>query len=151
MNKNIIWIVLVIVVGAGAFFGGMKYQQSKRTTQFRGVNGVPGTVQGGAQGQRQGGQGAGNRMGFQPVNGDIINSDAQSITVKLADGSSKIVILSDKTVINKASTATKADLTTGQKVAVFGATNTDGSVTAQSIQLNPIVREIPTLTPTPTK
>jgi len=142
MKKNIIWAILIIVVGAGAFFGGIKYQQSKRTTQSAGFNGAQGRV----AGQRQG---IGNRAAFQPVNGDIVSSDALSITVKLADGSSKIVILSDKTLINKASTATKADLTTGQKVAVFGTTNSDGSVTAQSIQLNPIMREIPT--PKPTK
>lgn len=144
MKNNIVWIILIVVVGAGAFFGGMKYQQSKRTSQFAGANGI----QGRAQGQRQG---VGNRIGFQPVNGDIISSDAQSITVKLADGSSKIVLFSDKTQINKAAIATKTDLVTGEKVAVFGTNNTDGSVTAQSIQLNPIARDMPVLTPTPTK
>lgn len=144
MNKNIIWIILVVVIGVGGFFGGMKYQQSKRTTQFGGLNG--GQIrQGQGQGQKQG---PGYRA-FQPVNGDIVSSDAQSITVKLADGSSKIVLFSGTTQINKAATATKDDLKVGEKVAVFGITNPDGSVSAQSIQLNPIIREIPS--PQPTK
>lgn len=58
----------------------------------------------------------------------------------LKRGSSKIVVLSDKTLINKAEQATKSDLKTGEKVAVFGSSNSNGSVTAQSIQLNPMFR-----------
>lgn len=46
----------------------------------------------------------------------------------------------DTLTINKATTATKSDLKTGEKVAVFGTPNSDGSVTAQSIQLNPMFR-----------
>lgn len=82
----------------------------------------------------------GARQGFRPVAGEIISSDTTSATVKLADGSTKIVILTDKTSINKAETATKEDLKTGQAVAVFGNENADGTVTAQSVQLNPQFR-----------
>lgn len=123
--------ILVVIVGGGAFFAGMKYQQSKQPAFLRQLGGV--------QGQRTGT--GGNRMGFRPVNGEIISSDDKSITVKLQDGSSKIVLLSDKTQINKAAEATKEDLKTGEKVAVFGTENSDGTVTAQNIQLNPEFRE----------
>jgi len=128
-NTAIITVLLLIIVGGGAFFGGMKYQQSKRPSSTRQFGNVQGTK--GSQGSRQ---------DFRPVNGEIIGSDDKSITVKLQDGSSKIVLLSDKTEINKAATATKEDLKTGEKVAVFGTENSDGSVTAQNIQLNPITR-----------
>lgn len=114
------------------FFGGMKYQQTKLpsfTRQF-------GNIQ-----DRRVGVG-GNRAGFRPVNGEIISADNKSITVRLQDGSSKIVLFSDKTTINQAVEATKDDLKNGGKVAVFGTENSDGSVTAQNIQLNPIVRSI---------
>lgn len=124
--------ILVVIVGGGAFFAGMKYQQSKQPT-------FPRQFDGGVQGQRTGA--GGNRMGFRPVNGEIISSDDKSITVKLQDGSSKIVLLSDTTQINKAAEATKEDLKTGEKVAVFGTENSDGTVTAQNIQLNPEFRE----------
>jgi len=123
--------ILVVLVGAGAFFGGMKYQQSKQPAFLRQMGGV--------QGQRTGT--GGNRMGFRPVNGEIISSDDKSITVKLQDGSSKIVLFSDSTEINKAAEATKEDLKAGEKVAVFGQENSDGTVTAQNIQLNPEFRE----------
>lgn len=126
-NINTIAIILLFVGLGGGFFGGMQYQKSQRQAgQFDRQAGNPG------QGRRFGGNG-----NMRPVAGEILNADDKSITVKMMDGSSKIVLLSDKTQINKATTAVKADLKIGEKVAVFGAENSDGSVTAQSIQLNP--------------
>ena len=78
--------------------------------------------------------------------GEISAQDEKTITVKLQDGSSKIILLSDKTSINKASVGLISDLTVGEKVAVFGTSNADGSVTAQNIQLNPVARN-PNTTP----
>lgn len=133
-NNTIITVLLIVIFAAGAFFGGMKYQQSKQpafTRQF-----------GGGQGIRNG-QGQGTRQGFRPVNGEIISSDEKSITVKMQDGSSRIVLFSDKTEINKAASGTNEDLKVGEKVSVFGTDNTDGSVTAQNIQLNPQFRSGP--------
>jgi len=131
----IIAIILIFVAGAGGFFVGMKYQQGKQPAFSRQF--------GNGQGTRTGGQlqGSSNRMGFRPVPGEIISSDDKSITVKLQDGSSKIILFSDKTEINKAANATKEDLKVGEKVAVFGQENSDGSVTAQNIQLNPSFRD----------
>jgi hypothetical protein len=142
-NKNlIISAVLIVLVAAGAFYGGMRYQLSKTPSFARQFNGRGNTARGGAVPN-------GARQGFSPVNGEIISSDSNSITVKMADGSSKIVILTDSTDINKADTATKSDLTTGAKVAVFGTNNSDGSVTAQSIQINPAFGLNNNTTPTP--
>ncbi|MDP2860713.1 MAG: DUF5666 domain-containing protein [bacterium] len=70
-----------------------------------------------------------------PVSGEIIGRDDKSITVKLQDGTSRIVMFSDNTPINKASEGTKEDLKVGEKVTVFGTENSDKSVTAQNIQL----------------
>lgn len=136
-NTYLISAVVAVIVGAMAFYGGMKYQQSQRI-QFQGMAGE----RNGFGGQKQGvDQGGGNRMqGFRPVNGEIINADETSITVKLEDGSSKIILLSETTKVNKAEAAEKSDLKTGEKVAVFGTENSDGSVTAQRVQLNPELR-----------
>lgn len=145
MNKTIIiTIVVAVVVGAGAFYGGMKYQQSKQSASIRQF----------AAGQFGGGQGfragaGGNRANLQAVMGQIITSANNSITVKLQDGSSKIVLLSSNTVINKAEQATAADLVVGTTVRITGQTNSDGSVTASNIQLNPMVRASPSPSPTP--
>lgn len=146
MTNWAITLVIAAVVGAAGFYGGIKYQQ---TRPFNGQSMMGGTAQFGARGQggrtqSQGGVNGpmGGRGGaaFRPVNGEVISVDDKSITVKLQDGSSKIIFLSDATQINKADQASKSDLSTGTKVAVFGQTNSDGSVTAQNIQINPVMR-----------
>lgn len=142
MNKNVlVMVVLVIIVGAIAFFGGMKYQQSKQPQRGSFMTG-----QGG-----QGAQGAANRQragaanqNFRPVSGEIISKDDKSITVKQTDGSNRIVIYSQSTEFLKSAAGTVEDLKTGDKVMVVGTSNTDGSVTAQNVQINPPVRNIPT-------
>jgi len=133
MNKSIVWIVLIVILGAGAFFGGIKYQQGQQSS----IRQFGGNFTGGQGSSRLGGRARTGADGGQ-IMGEILNQDAGSITVKLQDGSSKIVILSDKTSINKATTGSKLDLTMGERVVVFGTTNTDGSVTAQMIQINPL-------------
>jgi hypothetical protein len=139
-NSLVTTIVVAALVGAGAFYAGMKYQETKQPSFARGgANGL--TVrngQGGATGP--GGANARGRFGGGQILGDILSQDATSITVKLQDGSSKIVLFNDKTTVNKAEAATTADLKSGEKVAVFGQANNDGSVTATNIQLNPIQR-----------
>jgi len=141
MKNNMIVIVVIVslVVGAGGFFAGMKYQQSKNPA------GRFGNLQGARNGQF--GQRA---QGLRPVNGEIISSDDKSITVKLQDGSSKIVFLTDTTTFSKSEEGSKGDLKTGEKVAVFGTENSDGSVTAQNVQLNPQLRVFTGSTPSGT-
>lgn len=137
MNKNIIIIAILVALISGGIgiFGGMKIQEKRTQNNFS---------------QRMGnfnrngqnlptGQGQNRSMGGRPINGEIISQDDNGITVKLTDGSSKIIILSDKTVISKTSDGTKDDLTTGTKVLVSGQSNSDGSVTAQNIQINPLI------------
>lgn len=120
-KQTTIIAIITLVTAVVAFVGGMKYQESK-TPQFG--RGNP----------------TGLRMGVKSVSGEIVSQDEQSVTVKMPDGSSKIVLLSETTSINKASEATRTDLTVGEKVAVFGKENSDGSVTAENIQINPIFR-----------
>jgi hypothetical protein len=140
---NLTVVILVAVAASAlAFFGGMKYQQSQTQRAFGLQNGGAGTFgfagrmggQTGAGGMMNGGQRTGR---MRPVMGSVVKSDTTSITVQLADGSTKVVLYGASTQINKAQAATKADLTAGQKVAIFGNTNADGSVTAQMVQLNP--------------
>ncbi len=148
-NPMIMTIIVAIVVGCAAFFGGMQYQKSQTSGpmqgQFRGPNG------GGPQGGFQGG--SGNRQGMTPVSGEIISQDDTSITVKMQDGSSKIVILSDDTNINKSSEGSKTDLKTGETVTAFGTSNSDGSITAQNVSIggNMMFRGGPGGNPQPTQ
>lgn len=118
----------MLILGGGAgFFAGMKYQQSRQSAFLRNLTNQ----------QRQTRGQLASRSEFRPVNGEIISVDEKSITVRLADGSSKIVFLSENTQINKAEKTSREDLKVGEKVVVFGTENADGSLTAQNIQLNP--------------
>ena len=132
LNKNLLIIGLVsLLIGGGVgFFGGMQYQKGQaasQRSQFAGNfgNGANGT------GRRFGGNGA-NGMA---VRGQIISSDSNSITIKMNDGSTKIVVLGSSTTIAKTTTGSSNDLTNGANVIIFGTTNSDGSVTAQNIQI----------------
>lgn len=139
-SKNlIITIIVIVVVASSAFYGGMMYQKSQvasRAAQF--TQGAE--VAGGRFGSRAGGA-RGGRGGFGgAVMGDVLSVDADSITVKLMDGSSKIVNLASTTTYSKSLTGSKTDLAAGIKVAVFGTSNSDGSVTAQNVSINPMIR-----------
>jgi ribosomal protein S1 len=98
---------------------------------------------------RANGDNAGNRMMFgRGVVGEVTAIDDKSMTVKMPDGSSKIVILSESAKYNQSTEAKKADVKVGTNVMVSGKDNTDGSITAESINLNPQFRN---QTSTPTK
>lgn len=126
MNKfYVMTIILVAVFTAGGFAGGMKYEQSKVSKSVNRVN----------QQNRFGGIG-----NMRPVNGQILSVDDKSFTVKLADGSSKIVLFSPTTTFNKTSAGASTDLKMGDNVAAFGTENSDGSMTSASVQLNPVFR-----------
>lgn len=134
MTKNnvIITIVVAIIVGTLGFFGGMKYGQSKQ----------PGRGQMGQKGQtfQQNGQNGGtmrSNSGSQFISGEVLNKDNKSFTIKLQNGSSKIILYSDSTNISKSATGTLDDILTGRQISVTGSTNSDGSLTAQAIQVRP--------------
>lgn len=140
MKNNVIVISLIAALVGGGIgaFGGIKYQQSKsnvaNTGNFAGrPNGL---------GNRRGGQNGQGRFenGGRMVTGEILSLDDKSLTVKLQDGSSKLVLIPTSVTISKTDTASKADLKTGNRIGVFGTDNSDGSVTAQNIQLNPMFR-----------
>lgn len=127
-NTLFITIIVAVVVGAAAFFGGILYQKSQAST-------TSGQFGQGGNGQ---GRGAGRRNGGATI-GQVVGEDANSITVQLQDGSSKIINISSSTTFNKTAPAAKSDVQTGTRVAAFGTPNSDGSITAQSIQINPMM------------
>ena len=148
MKKEILYpVITAVVVGALAFFGGMKYQQMQRGNFRSGGQGGNFIMQGG---RTDGPVGTGGQrgMGSRPTIGEIISADDKSITVKMDDGSSKIVLISDTTTINKTDPGAKTDLTVGTKVGVFG-TDNNGTVTAQNIQINPMQMRFNNSSPNP--
>jgi len=133
MNKNLIIVsVLVIIALGGGFFAGMQYEKSKAPS-------LPGgAFMMGGNGQMRGRFGGGqNRAGFAPVRGQVLSIDSTGMTVKLSDGSSKIVVVAPSTLFVKSSSASASDVKSGDTVVVVGTQNSDGSVTAQNVQINP--------------
>jgi hypothetical protein len=142
MKKTALYIVLALVIGGAAFYGGMKYaggsnlqantfgQGTRNFSAMRsGTQQSEGMIAGSFQGLRA--------QGGDMLNGEILSADDQSLTVKLRDGGSKIVFFSDLTEITKSVEGGVADLVEGKTVMVSGTTNSDGSVTAKVIQLRP--------------
>jgi len=133
MNKKttIILVIAAVIVGVVIFIGGMKYGQSKVAFPGNGQNsfqqGNIGANFGGAKGTMKGSENL--------VSGEIISKDDKSITVKLNNSGSKIVFLSQSTQVQKTASGTIDDLVTGEQVVVTGITNSDGSITAQSVQV----------------
>jgi hypothetical protein len=139
--KKILPIILVILVvaiifGVGGFYGGMKYAQSKTSSgNPSGQNFQNLTPEQRQQlSQNRAGRG-GNGANF--LSGEVISKDQQSLTIKMPDGSSKIVFYSDSTEVGKFVNGTPNDLEVGKTVTVNGAANQDGSIAAQSIQIRP--------------
>lgn len=151
-NKNIVTSVIFCVVIAGiSFWGGMKYTASKSTTNKmtnRGVQNSSFNQNGGARGQGiKGGAGGGmNNGGF--ISGEILSIDATSMTVKLRDGGSKIVLFSPVSKVEKTVDGTTADVVVGKNVVITGTANPDGSVSATSIQMKPVFPIVPVQTKT---
>jgi len=133
-RKQIITIAIVVVLVAGlSFWGGMKFGRSgssARGGQFAGM---------------RSGQSAGKniRLGGGLIAGEILSKDDKSLTVKTSDGSTKIIFYAPSTRVEKTIDGTSADLVAGKSVSVVGISNTDGSVTAKSVQL----RTVPVIPP----
>jgi hypothetical protein len=150
--KPTVVVAIAIVVGAGGFFGGITYQKSKQATFRAGTFGTGNMMfRGGNNGQLQGNgqaiQRRGGMMGGGMIFGEIASIDATSMTIKTVDGGSKIVIFGSGTTYKKTVDGSFADIKQGDTVSVAGTTNSDGSVTATTVQLNPGFRI--GITPTP--
>lgn len=134
----------IIIIGSAAlliaiaFFGGLSYgknfagSKNPASDQFFVRNSNGQFPNGGAMRNQPG--------GF--IGGEVISIDDKSFAVKLRDGSSKLIFLSGATEILKFATGTVSDIRVGEQVTVSGSANSDGSITAQSVQLRPQIMKI---------
>ena len=127
MTKIIAGIIGLVIAAGGGFYGGILYAKGQAPArgqfmsgQFTGPNGARRAQSGG---------------GF--AAGEIITRDATSVTIKMQDGSTKIVLVSPSTQVTKSASGTLDDLSQGTNVVVTGTGNSDGSVTAESVQIRP--------------
>ncbi len=93
-------------------------------------------------GQRQGATGNFRGTSGGMATGEIIAKDDKSITIKLGDGGSKIVFYSASTQLQEMASTTLDNLVVGKQVVASGTANSDGSITAKSIQLRQDVQSV---------
>jgi len=132
MSKKIavaVYVLSAIILAGGGFFGGVTYQKGKSPVFGNGnrltAMGTPpsGTV------NRNG------RPGGSDNSGEITAKDDKSITIKLSTGSTKIIYYSDSTKVLKSEDGSKDDLSIGATISAMGTSNSDGSVSAENIQI----------------
>lgn len=125
-QKIIAIVVVAIIIGGALFYAGTLYAKSNKSG---GRNNVPSFANvAGARVAKTNGN---------LVNGKILSKDDKSITVKLRDGGSKIIFLTATTPITKTVDGAISDLVVGQQIMATGTTNSDGSISAQSVQIRP--------------
>jgi hypothetical protein len=136
-NKKAVCIIIAAAMILVYVSYSAGYQKGKKITFSQG----PGSGFSGANSMRNRGAGI--------INGDVTSKDETSMTVRGRDGSSKIVLYSGTTQIMKSTTGTSSDVAVGTQVMIQGKTNSDGSITAQSIQIRPEMPKItqPSTTP----
>lgn len=111
------------------FYGGIQYQKSQRVALGRGQ--FPAGFN-----QREGS----SQRGLRPSSGEITKIDDTSLTLKTTDGSSKIIIFSDSTRVNKSSEGSMADLKVGESITVMGSEDTNGTITAEILSVGNMFR-----------
>lgn len=132
-NQMVIGAVAGLVLLGASFWGGMSYARGHMArgnfSQF-GQGGMGGQFAGRVAGSARG-------MAGGITAGEIIAKDSTSVTVKMADGSTRIVLVSGSTAVTKQVPGSADDLSIGAQVAVTGTANSDGSMTASAVQIRP--------------
>jgi|GEM_PF-270289 len=156
MKRNlgiVVGIVLLAVVAGGSFYGGMVYGQGQAQPAGAGAapvdmgqGGIPPAGAGGAppdmgQGgippagpdQQGSGQGAGGQGGM--LSGQIQEIDTDVLKITDSSGKQIQVRVTDTTLVEKQASVTLTDLQQGETVVVSGSQESDGSITARSVQV----------------
>jgi len=139
----IITLVIAVVVGGAGFWGGMTYAQGQATSARAAFAGGAGFTGRGGAGGTTGRAGFGGASGGATF-GTILSINPTSISIQLpaststsAATGSKIVLYDSSTQIQELQSVAASSLSVGQSVTVTGTANSDGSVTASSIQVRP--------------
>ena len=135
MNKKLLIIsaVVCLAVAALAFYSGMQYGKNIKS-DLRGLGGQFQQRAGSSTGMPKAAGGL-EQGGFS--SGEIISKDGNLLTIKLKDGGTALVLLSESTTVNKYAAGTLEDLAVGKQIMVSGDKNSDGSISAKSVQLQP--------------
>ena len=121
-KKNIAFIVIAFVIGGSIGYVAHPAPAAAPASNMARAN---------FTGMRGGAQGG----GF--LTGTVAAQDSGSITLNTRDGSSHVVLITPDTAVSKSVNGTITDIATGVTIQVSGTINSDGSVSANLIQLRP--------------
>ena len=119
---HIVWLVIVVVALGGGYFWGKSDVNSARA-------GFTGAFGSSTRGRAGGGAGGGFTAG------QITQMDSSSITLQLPNGNSEVVFYSSSTPVSEPTIVSVSTLKVGTNVMVGGTSNSDGSLTATTIQV----------------
>lgn len=122
---HIVWLVIAIVALGGGFYWGKASGAASRAAGFAGTYS--------SSTRRAAGGAAGG--GF--TTGQIAQLGSDSLTLQLANGNSQVVFYSTSTPVSEPTMVSADTLKVGTTVMVGGTSNSDGSLTAQTIQVRP--------------
>lgn len=122
---HIVWLVIAIVALGGGFFWGKASGTASRAAGFAGAYS--------SSTRRTAGVAAGGGL----VTGQIATIESSSITLQLANGNSEVVFYSTSTPVSEPTMVSVNTLKVGTTIMVAGTSNSDGSLTAQTIQVRP--------------
>lgn len=125
---HIVWAIVVVIALIGGFFWG---KASAPAATRGGFAGAGGTFSSSTRSRFGGGAGGGLTIG------QISAVTPESMTLQLANGNSEVVLYSSSTAVTEPTAVSAANLAVGTNVMVAGTSNSDGSVTATTIQVRP--------------
>lgn len=139
MSKHT-WVIIAIAIvfAGGGFWAGMTYAQSKLSPRGQ-FAGAAGSAFG-----RTGANGARSFGGGGATAGTIISSGNGTLTIHLPNATTtgattgtKIVLYDSSTQVEEMQSVSTSNLSAGKNVIITGTPNSDGSITASSIQIRP--------------
>jgi hypothetical protein len=134
MNQKTKISIGAVILVALAFWAGTAYANHKNRTARTVMMG------GQAQGMRGNFAVGGMRTGANAgsfVSGTVLSKTDTALTVQNQAGGSKIVLVSSSTAVSKSAQGALTDVAVGSSIVATGTTNSDGSITAQTVQVRP--------------
>ncbi len=116
-----------------AFWAGTAYANHKKSSATTAVGQYAGRGFGGGMG----GMRTGGASGGSFINGTVLSVTSSTITIQNQAGGSKILVISPTTTVSKSTQGSISDVTVGSSILATGTANSDGSVTADNIQIRP--------------
>lgn len=126
-NKTIGTAIIALIIGFGA---GYFMHPASVAPQTPGGTFAEGGVP-------YGGMMRGGSTGGEVLSGTVAAKDSGSITLNTRDGSSHVILLTPTTSVSKSVAGALTDISVGSTITVFGSSNSDGSISASTIQLRP--------------